>query len=289
MVTEAGSEAAQSANTIIAEALAKAGVPQQNIQLPSEVETGESTSKGGKPNLDGTLKGQVRGQLPEPPLVPPVVTPIPSEVKSGEQPEPPLSKAEIEAAINQASSKFQSIMDTRINRLQLQMQGTVNALNQFFQSQEDSSISGLPADEQVLKRLERLEKPGQPRIQIQQPIEQQPVQFYQQLANFVDAVGLKIDDKRIDWAPDVTDPQTGFNRFLASIKKSLVEDQTKVIRELKNDGDKEFQKIRKKAGIDKVSTSGPSGTGLPDVDKMTPFEKIKYGIQVNEELNQINQ
>jgi len=286
MVTEV--DPAQTANTIIAEALAKAGVPQQNIQLLPEALPG-GPPKESLPNLDGTLKGQVKGQLPEPPLVPPAVTPPPSEVKPGEQQEPPLSKAEIVAAINEASSRFQGTVDRKINQLQLQMQGTVNAFNQFFQTQEDSSIAGLPADEQILKRLERLEKPGQPRIQIQQPIEQQPTQFYQQLANFVDAVGLKIDDKRIDWAPDVTDSRTGFNRFLASIKKSLVEDQTKVIQDLKDNGDKEFQKLRKKAGVDQVSTTGPGGAGLPDLSKMTPMQKIEYGYQVNAELSQVNQ
>lgn len=288
------SEASQSVNAIIAKALEAAGVPPRNIELPAETgkeTTPDSTSKEGRKNLDGSLKGQVKGEVLEPEAEAPETEPSePSEPKSVEQVAPQLSKAEIEAAINQASSRFQSIMDRKINQLQAQMTGTINALNQFFQTQETADMSGLPENEQVLRRLERLEKGGKmPQIQVQQPIESQPTQFYQQLANFVDTVGLRIDDKRIDWAPDVSDPQTGFNRFLASIKNALTEDQTKVIQELKKDGDKEIQKIRKKTGVDKVSTSGPSGAGLPDVEKMTPFEKIQYGYKVNEQLNQMNQ
>lgn len=281
-------EAVQSANAIIAKALVDAGVPAPNIQLPPEVKPGEQP-KAGIPNLDGSLKGQVKGQVAEPVVVPPVATPPPVEVKPGEQPGQPLSKAEIGEAINEASRQFQSLVDRKLNQLQLQMTGTVNALNQFFQSQENASIAGLPTEEQIQKRLERLEKPGQPKVQINAPIEQQPTQFYQQLANFVDAVGLKIDDKRIDWAQDVSDPQTGFNRFTASVKKALVEDQTAVITELKNKGEGELQKLRKKAGIDQVSTTGPGGQGAPDVSQMTPIQKIQYGYEVNEQLAQVNQ
>ena len=277
-----------SANAIIAQALENAGVPPRNIEIPPEPKPGEPVTGVGVPNLDGSPKGQVVGEELEPEED---ETPEakPSEPKPGEPTVPPLGKADIEAAITEASSKFQSIMDRKINNLQVQMQQTIGALNQFFQSQEDSGISGLPENEQVMKRLERLEKPAQPKIQIQpgQPIEQQSTQFYQQLANFVDTVGLKIDDKRIDWAPDVDDPKTGFNRFLASIKAALVADQTKAIQDLKNTGDKELQKIRKKTGVDKVSTSGPGGTGIPNIDKMTPMEKIEYGYKVQEELSQV--
>ena len=271
-----------STNAIIAEALAKAGVPPRNIELAPETVPSEPK---GKPNLDGSLKGQVKGETLEDKEegIPNPVAEEPSEPESEEEAEQPLAKVDVEALIDQASSKFQSIMDKKINQLQFQMQQTVGALNQFFQSQEDSSISGLPEDEQILKRLERLEKGKQAaRFQIQQPISEQPARFVQYLANFVDAVGLKIDDKRIDWAPDTNDPQVGINRFLGSIKKALVADQTETIQQLKNSGDKEIQKLRKKTGVDKVSTSGPSGAGLPNVDKMTPFEKLTYAFQQQE-------
>ena len=170
------------------------------------------------------------------------------------------------------------------------MQQTIGALNQFFQTQEDSRISGLSPEEQVQKRLDRLETGDkQLHIDTKQPIAEQPAQFYQQLVNFVDTVGLKIDDKRIDWAPGVDDPQVGFNRFLVSIKTALTEDQTKVIQELRAEGGKELAKVRKKTGVDKVSTIGPSGAGLPDISKLTPMEKIAYGYKVQEELSQVNQ
>jgi len=274
----------QSVNTIVAEALAKAGVPPRNIELP-ETEKGEPLPN---PYSNGKPKGSVQGAETEPETPEseaqesePAET---SEPESGKKPEQLLGKADIETAISQASSRFQSLMDRKINQLQDQMTQTINALNQFFQSQEDAGLNGLPKEEQLERRLARLEKGGtQPRIPVQQPIERQPVQFYQYLANFVDAVGLKIDDTRIDWAKDTNDPQVGFNRFLGSIKKVLVEDQTKTIEALKTEGNKEIQKIRKKSGIDKVSTSGPSGTGLPNIDKMTPLQKLEYAFQQNEQ------
>jgi len=279
----------QTANSIIQQALQQAGVAPRNINLPAD--TGTELAFPNPYAPEGAPKGQVKGELPAGEETSEAELAEPSEPKSAEpKAGQPLGKAEIEAAINQASSRFQSIMDRKLNQMQAQLTGTVDALNQFFENQENTSLTGLPAEEQVLRRLERLEKgTGQPKIQVQQPIEQQPVQFYQQLANFVDAVGMKIDDKRIDWAPNVSDPQTGFNRFLGSIKKALVEDQTKVIQELKKNGEKEIQNVRKKAGVDKVSQSGPGGAGLPDLSKMTPMQKIEYGFKLSEEAAQINQ
>jgi len=283
------SQVEASVNSIVAEALAKAGVTPSNIELPPESAQSEPASQErGRPKLDGTFKGEVKGQELEPTeeVTPESKAEKPSESESGKKVEQSLAKTDIEALINQASAKFQSIMDRKINQLQSQVQQTVGALNQLLQSQEDSSFAGLPAEEQVLKRIERLEKGGGKKLQVQPvtaiPIAEQPVQFYQHLADFVDTVGLKIDDKRIDWAADTDDPNVGFNRFLGSIKKSLVEDQTKVIQELKNSGDREIQKIRKKTGTDKVSTSGAGGAGLPNIDKMTPFEKLTYAFQQNE-------
>ena len=284
-----GDESNQTANSIIAQALQAAGVSSQNIELPAEA--GKEPTHPNPYTPEGAPKGEVKGELS--------VEDKTSETEPAKPPEPksdepkagqPLSKAEIEEAINQASYKFQSIMDRKLNGMQAQLTGTINALNQFFETQDTASLSNLPAEEQVLRRLERLEKgTGQPKIQVQQSIEQQPTQFYQQLVNFVDAVGLRVDDKRIDWAVDVSDPQMGFKRFLGSIKSALVEDQTKVVQELKDNGDKEIQKIRKKTGVDQVSQSGPSGQGLPDLSKMTPMEKIELGFRLNEEAAQINQ
>ena len=275
-------------NSIVAAALMKAGVPEQNIELAPEPEPSELASKESRRNLDGSFKGQVKGQdwaSEEEPA-----GPEPSEVVSGVESEHPLTKAEIGTAINQASSRFQSIMDKRLNTLQHQMYGTMATLNQFLQNRENMDIAALSPEEQVSKRLERLES-GMGNVvsamtRPQPAIEQQPVQFYQQLVNFVDAVGLKVDDQRIDWAPDVSNPQVGFNRFLTSLKNTLMEDQTKAFQKLRSDGNHEIQKIRKKTGVDKVSTSGPSGAGLPNIDKMTPLEKIQLGFQINEQLNQ---
>ena len=286
----------KSVNAIIAQALANAGVPPRNIEVPPVAEA-EPAAK--VPTLDGKPKGQVQGESPEEKATreaeeakaagaPAVEPPKPAP---GEPPVQPLGKAEIETAITEASSKFQSLMDRKINQLQYQMTQTITALNQFFQSQEDASVAGLPENEQVLKRLGNLEKGVGTKIQIQanQPISQQPAQFYQQLVGFVDAVGLKVDDKRIDWAPDTDNPQVGFNRFLTSVKAALVEDQTKVIQALKDDGNKVLTNLRKKTGVDKVSATGPSGAGVPDIDKMNPMQKIEYGYAQQEQLSQVAQ
>ena len=278
-------EPVQSANSIIAQALENAGVPPRDIDVPLEPELGKPGE--GTPSLDGQPKGQVKGELEieEEPIEPEAK---PSEPKPSEPIVPPLSKVEIEAAITESSSKLQSMMDRKLNQINFQMQQTVSALNQFFQAQEDSGIAGLTPEEQTNKRLERLEKGGQSKIQISaQPIEQQPAQFYQQCVNFVDTIGLKVDDKRIDWAPDTGDPKVGFNRFLVSIKAALTEDQTKLVQELKDNGSKEITKLRKKTGVDKVSISGPSGPGLLDVSTMSPMQKIEYGFKVQEELSQV--
>ena len=278
-----GTEAENAANSVIAQALENAGVRPANIEIPAEAETGQA----GTPSLDGLPKGQVKGQELEGEDDSKPVTETPSESKSDETPEQPLTKAEIQTAITEASSKFQSIMDRKINALNAQMQGTVTALNQFFNAQENPDISSLPPEDQVQERLKRLEKPSQPKIQIQsQPISEQPTQFYQQLVGFVDAIGLKVDDKRLDWAPDTDNAQVGFNRFLVSVKSALVEDQTKVINELKKNGDKVISKVRKQTGVDAVSTKGPSGAGLPDISKMTPMQKIEYGFQQQAEAAQ---
>lgn len=278
-----GTEAETTANSVIAQALENAGVRPANIELPSGTETEQAAT----PSLDGSPKGQTRGQELEVEDDSTPATKTPSEPTPDESTEQPLTKAEIQSAITEASSKFQSIMDKKINALNAQMQGTITALNQFFQAQENPDISGLSPEDQIQKRLDRLEKPTTPKIQIQsQPISEQPAQFYQQLVGFVDAVGLKVDDKRIDWAPDTDNAQTGFNRFLVSIKAAIVEDQTKVIQELKKNGDKVLTKVRRKTGVDEVSTTGPSGAGLPDTSKMTAIEKIQYGFDQQEEAAQ---
>jgi len=291
----------KSVNAIIAQALANAGVPPQNIEVPTAVEPVVEGVPTNVPALDGKPIGESKSESPEekaareadessragaekPPVKAGAVEP------TGQL----LSKADIEKAITEAGSKFQSIMDKKINQLQYQMTQTIGALNQFFQTQEESSIAGLPEEQQVLKRLERLEKPGQPKIQIQSQTQQPDAaaqRLYQYLTDMADVTGLKIDDKRLDWAGDLPVGQVAeiVNRFKASVKAALVEDQTKVIQALKDDGSKVLTKIRKQAGVDKVVVTGPSGAGVPDIEKMNPMQKIEYGIKQQEELSQVAQ
>lgn len=282
-------EATQSANSIIADALAKAGVTPSNIELPSEAEQSKPTEEQpGRPNLDGSLKGEVKGESLEDKEAdietPEATAEKPSEPASEAKAEQPLSKADIETLVNQGSANIQSLMDRKLNQLNLQMQQTVGALNQFFQTQEESSIAGLPTEEQVLKRLDRLEKGGAqlPKIPTQS-LGEPEAGMIPTLKLFVDAAGLKADDSRIDWATDTNDPKVGLARFLGSVKKALMENQTAEIAKLKGDGEKEIQKLRKKTGVDKVSTSGPSGAGLPDISKLTSLQKLELGYRLNEE------
>jgi hypothetical protein len=176
------------------------------------------------------------------------------------------------------------MMDKKLNLLTNQVTGVINGLNKFFENQETASLSGLPAEEQVLRRLERLEQGGsKPKIEVpkvEEPQQPDQTQFmYQFLANLVDAVGLRIDDKRLDWSEPT--------KFITTLKSSLSEDYTKAINELKNNGNRELQKVRKKTGVDKVSQSGPGGAGLPDIDKMTPMQKLEYGFKQAEEAAQL--
>ncbi len=281
-------EASNSANAIIAQALQNAGVPERNIEVPSEVVVESAPI----PNPEGGPKGQVMG---EEKVEKPTETKLPEspETVPDETAGQPLGKAEIGALIDQASSKFQGIMDKKINQLNFQMQQTIGALNQFFQAQETPDISGLPESEQIAKRLERLEKPSQPRIQIQSaPASDAAVQqLYQYLVDMADVAGLTPDDKRLDWGKDlaVTSAPDIIQRFKVSVKAALLGDQTKAIQELKDNGSKAITKLRKQTGADKVPAGGPSGSGLPDLSKMTAMQKIEYGFQIQEQLSQANQ
>jgi len=277
-------KANESVDSIVAQALKEVGVASKDINLTPEPEPGETPPLERKTKLDGSLKGQTKGELTDDEGTQDTDEPTPDEPESDVQPEQSLSKADITALVDQASSKFQSLMDRKINTLTSQMQQQNTMLSQFFEIQDNTALAGLPPEEQVLKRLERLEgRATQPAPQVQPS--QSGTQQLQMLVNLVDAVGLKADDSRIDWAPDVTDPQAGMNRFITSIKAAMTEDRTKAIQELKDNGNKEIQKIRKKVGIDKVSTTGAGGAGLPNIEKMTPFQKLEYAFNEAEIAN----
>ena len=287
-------KAEDTANAIIQQALQNAGVPPRNIELPPA----EAEPALGVPTLDGGPKGPVKGESPEEKVAREAAEALgtapakPAEPKPGEPVAQPLDKAGIEAILTEATSKFQSLIDRKINQLNYQMQQTIGALNQFFQAQENPDLSSLPAEEQIQKRLERLEKPSQPKIQIQP--EQQPdaaaQQLYQYLSDMADVAGIKIDDKRLDWGSNlpVTSASDIIKRFKTSVKQAFVEDQVKAIKELKDNGDKLLANVRKKTGVDRVSTSGPGGEGIPDISKMSPMDKIEYGFRQQEELAQAN-
>lgn len=271
-------------NAIIAQALEKAGVPEQNINIPAAEAAPVVPQPIGQNGLPlpptmGQQEPVIEGAQPpkvETPGAPPVEPIVPA-----------LSKADIETAITKATGNLQSLLDRKINAINTQMTNTIGALNQFFAAQEETSITGLPADEQVTRRLDRLEKPAAPKIHIAQPAPEQPGQDpTAQLKEILAATGIAETDKRIDWAPEATTFQAGFTRFMASVKLMLLEDQTTAIQELKKNGTKEIAKLRKKTGVDEVSTSGPAGAGVGDTSKLTAMQKIELGYQQQEAAKQ---
>jgi hypothetical protein len=272
------------ANDIVAQALKEAGVPARNIELPAD------KGDGNKPlaPTTGEPKGDAQGADLE---TQQRATPqaVSSKPESTETEGKPLTMADIEKALDGATRKFQSITDKRIAQLQNQFQSVSNSLNTMVQSKEDAELASLPEDEQLKRRVEKLEKGGRPPTPIPAPAAEQVTAVYQRLADMVDLAGLKIDDPRIDWAPDVPagDFATGYARFKTSIKAALAEDTKKAIEGVKTEGNKELTKLRKQLGVDKVSTSGTSGKGTPDIDKLTPAEKIKLGFELERQQAQI--
>lgn len=268
---------------IIKEALVKAGVRESTIELPT------------LPPTDGKPKGAVMGARLEAQIAPiptdgskpaPVDTTIPKVAIT----EPVLTKSDINAIMEQTLRRFQSITDKRIAQIQVQFQPLTESVNKLIQSQEETQFALLPEEEQYKARIKRLEKQVNQTVQVQpqttvQPSDQAQTQFYQNLVDMVDIAGLQIDDKRIDWAPDAQDFQIGFTRFKTSVKNATLEDQKKATEAVKTEMESEIKKLRKKTGIDKVGSSGASGSGDPDVEKLSPFEKLKLGFQIEQENN----
>ncbi len=263
-------------NSVIAEALSKAGVTE--LGQPKPPEPAEGAPVEPIPNLDGTLKGETKGE-PGSPIEPvsetPVVEPVPAEPVSGDK-VVPLGKEDLVAFLDEASSKFQSIMDRKINSIAAQMQTQSSALTEFFRSQDEASLASLSPEEQTLKRLERLEKSPVPAAQ--PPHDNGTSPDYNSIcASVLQTVGLKPSDERLDWAKEAgITPEIGFTRFLGSVQKAFVEDQTTVLKTLKDTGDKAIAAVRKKAGVDEVPNKPPGGNALPDIDKLTPLQKLEY-------------
>jgi hypothetical protein len=101
-------EAEQAANSVIAQALQAAGVRESNIELPPD--TGNKLEPQNPYTPDGTPKGEVKGEPGDSSNVEPedksTLETKPAQPKSEEPSSAkPLSKAEIDEAINQANSR----------------------------------------------------------------------------------------------------------------------------------------------------------------------------------------
>ncbi len=283
------------ADSIVSQALKDAGVPEANINLTPTPSQTVAADKAVVPRLDGELKGPTKD------------TEFSAEIDKifaakepvGPDGKPPegadgdkvvaLGKEEMSQMLTETLGKFQSLVDRKINQLQQQQTATVNALNSLISTQEQAVLEGLPEDVQLKRRLEKLEKGEGSQVVTTQPVSQQLPQFYNYLVSFVTAVGLDPADKRIDWAPDEDDPNTGLNKFLTSIKNAVSEDKQKEIGDLKAEATKAVTKLAKRLGVDKIPTSPPSGDGLPDMSKLSPMEKIELGLKIVAEQKQISQ
>ena len=249
---------------IVEKALREAGVPPENINLtPDEV-----TPPIAFPPRPGVVyqppkaEEGVEGKKE--------ITPT----KVEEPTEKPLTKAEIVQMLDEHSRRFQSITDRRVAQLQGQL-GT--ALHQLQQAQEARALEGMPIEDQLKVRLDRLEK------QFGQPAPQQPVISYEDVVGYVQSFGLKQDDPRLDWAAEEANPNAGLKRLQTSIAKAVKEDNEKAVKASKNEAQKAIAKLRKDLGVDKVSTSGASGAGMPNLDKLSPLEMIDLGFRLKKE------
>jgi hypothetical protein len=270
-------------NAIVAEALKNAGVT--HIDLPAESELGDQKL----PNPDGTPKGDSKGNELDnktkenvTPAKP--VTPAQNPVA----PRDSGNKDELAKLIAESQSKIQQMVDKKMNALTSTVNQVVDALQKSLQAQEEAKLSGLPPEEQRIRRIElRLEQKEKEKVQSAQPIESQPVTYGTICLQAIDAAGLSPDDKRLDWATeDGVTLEVGLKRLFASVKKALVEDQTKAIQDLKNGANSELKKVRRKAGVDKIDNSNPSSDGILAIDKLSPIDKIRYHYDHAGETNQ---
>lgn len=294
-------------NSIVQAALAKAGVPSTNIGkddntgVSKVAQEGENAVLPNDRRLDGKLKGSTKdtGLTDESEELDPNAKPAKNESQSspnkdkGDKEEKTPSTKEILDAFDKGLSRIQSVYDRRMNQIQQSINGISTIVTSITQKQEESDIASLPADQQLLRRIERLEKgkaPGQPQSNVnpQQSIDTQVPQFYQFLVNVADGLGIKIDDSRIDWAPDAADFKTGMGRFMSSLKAIQSEEFRKQASDLKKEADTEIQKVKNKVGYNRVATSGASGAGRPNLSNVSPMQKIRAGLLIDEELGNTN-
>ena len=252
---------------IVEKALREAGVPPENINLTPDEVTPPITfpPRPGVVYQPPKAEEGVEGKKEATPT------------KVEEPTEKPLTRAEIVQILDEHSRRFQSITDRRVAQLQGQL-GT--ALQQLQQAQEARALEGMPIEDQLKVRLDRMEKQlGQ----FGQPAPQQQLLSYEDVVGYVQSFGLKQDDPRLDWAAEEDNPNAGLKRLQTSIAKAVKEDNEKAVKASKDEAQKAIAKLRKDLGVDKVPTSGASGAGIPNLDKLSPMEKIELGFRLKKE------
>ena len=281
------------ANSIIEQALKDAGVAPRDIH-PETV----SSNGAGKVEPD---------KLPQIPALPKIGETKNGEIETITVPTTTPKSSEPTVATNNVSlDQFKKMMEEQTRSIQsmtdkklAQIEKNVQAINQSIADQkkakEDAELESLPPDEKRFRKLElelqRSRNPQTSTVQSNPQLQQQIIAItYQRCLDMADTAGLSIEDSRLDWCKELTseqvDPVVVTARFKASVKKALTEDTKKAIDSVTQSG---LKKIRKQSGIDHVSTSGSSGSGTPDIDKLSPAEKIAEGFRRADIANRQNQ
>jgi len=175
----------------------------------------------------------------------------------------PITKAELEKILASHSEtiagtvtkRAQSILDSNLRRISNEVNQRIGNLER---EREESELGRLPADEQLRKRIERIEKGGVPRTPSTGIT---PTGFTpEQILSHVKSLGIKSDDSRLDWGTDEADFNKGYGRLLNSIQKIHKEDTDKMVAQAKATIEAE---TRKKLG---GGLPARTGSGNPNRD-----------------------
>jgi hypothetical protein len=196
---------------------------------------------------------------------------------------------QINELLAKQARQFQSTTDKSVSSLRKTIESITSknsALETMLEDmQAESTINALPPEQQMAARLQRMEqKLRNPKpspitaLATTQPSpdngDQTPVTASNSpnlkavLDDYVTAHGLDPNDPKLDWANEPgVDFNTGFTRLKSSIKK-ITERQSQ----------EKASAEKTKAGLHKTGNSGASGSPHSAIDKMTPEQKIEYGM-----------
>lgn len=299
MTMENGNKVDQALNDVVNNALKAAGINLADVQQPPQgtppvapatTTTPPTTPATPTQDVSQKAKKNLTHRVPEAPA--PTATPASSEKtpegdKAPEDGKVSLSKADIDAMLTDVSRRFQSTIDRRLAQVEAKTTAVMNSLTQMSAKQEEIELAALPEEERLKKEVQILKervnnpKPQPSPGQTLGDAASQP-NVMTQIAVALDILGIKVDDKRLDWALDTNDYATGMARLQTSIRNIVNADKQDVAKRAKEALDVELAKVRKELKLDKVNHSGPSGSDNVDTSKLSPLEKISYGLRQRE-------